>query len=338
MVLTEHVAPTIISANVGHLDRGAPFNITVYTTGEPAPASPRPAPCRPESPSPTTATAPPPWPGPRPRARGGSYPIIISASNASGTTTQAFTLTNSEAPSITSPATATFYPGSNGTYTVTTTGYPAATITEAGTLPAGLTFVGNGQRHGHHQWHHHGGRGHQGPPVTISATNSSGSTATLAWSSPWRPRPPTITSPATDDFNLGQAGEVAVTTTGVPAHAHRERCPAGRPELRGRNERHRTHRGHPDGGRRHGRHHRRHQRDQSRRHPDAGHRGRRRTEHHQCGIGLHDPGDPGQRDGDHRRLPGPVTGLEREPSRPACPSPTTATGRPPSPARPARPG
>ena len=31
-----------------------------------------------------------------------------------------------------------------GSYTVTTTGYPAPTITETGALPAGLTFTDNG--------------------------------------------------------------------------------------------------------------------------------------------------------------------------------------------------
>ena len=105
-----------------------------------------------------------------------------------GDDTQAFTLTNSGAPTITSPATATFYNGSNGTYTVTTTGYPAATITETGTLPAGLTFVARARPRvrppsaapPRPRWA-------PGPPVSISATNSSGSTATLAWSSRWPP-------------------------------------------------------------------------------------------------------------------------------------------------------
>ena len=32
--------------------------------------------------------------------------------------------------------------GVAGTYTVTTTGYPAPTVTESGTLPSGLTFAG----------------------------------------------------------------------------------------------------------------------------------------------------------------------------------------------------
>ena len=53
--------------------------------------------------------------------------------------------------------------------------------------------------------------------MTISATNSSGSTATLSLViTVAAPGPPTITSPATADFTLGQAGDLAVTTTGGP--------------------------------------------------------------------------------------------------------------------------
>ena len=48
------------------------------------------------------------------------------------------------APAITSANSTSFTSGSNGTFTVTTTGYPAPTITESGSLPIGLNFVNNG--------------------------------------------------------------------------------------------------------------------------------------------------------------------------------------------------
>ena len=68
-----------------------------------------------------------------------------------------------------------------GTYTVTTTGYPAAAITETGTLPAGLTFTDNGN--GTATIAGTPDSGTAGTyPVTITATNASGSTATLALS------------------------------------------------------------------------------------------------------------------------------------------------------------
>ena len=45
---------------------------------------------------------------------------------------------------FTSAAATTFTAGSAGTFTVTTTGNPAPAITSSGALPAGVTFVDNG--------------------------------------------------------------------------------------------------------------------------------------------------------------------------------------------------
>ncbi|HEU5269298.1 MAG TPA: putative Ig domain-containing protein [Jatrophihabitans sp.] len=77
---------------------------------------------------------------------GGSYPMTLSAINAAGHTDQAFTLTISASPVITSADHTTFAVGSAGTFTVTSTpGSPAATtITESGALPSGVTFTDNG--------------------------------------------------------------------------------------------------------------------------------------------------------------------------------------------------
>ncbi len=47
-------------------------------------------------------------------------------------------------PQITSANTASFEVGVFSSYTVTTSGFPNPTITEAGTLPSGVTFVDNG--------------------------------------------------------------------------------------------------------------------------------------------------------------------------------------------------
>src|SRR5664280_1103018 len=142
LTLTEHVAPTIISANTASSIVGTPFSVTVYTTGEPAPAITEtgalPAGMTFVDNGNGTATLG----GTAAKGSGGLYPITITAANGvTPNATQAFTLTNAEAPTITSAATASFYTGAAGTYIVTTTGYPAATITETGTLPAGLTFA-----------------------------------------------------------------------------------------------------------------------------------------------------------------------------------------------------
>ena len=73
----------------------------------------------------------------------GSYPLTISATNAAGTRQQSYTLTVTEAPSITSADHTTFTVGSAGSFTVTTS--PAAvTVGRTGTLPSGVTFTDNG--------------------------------------------------------------------------------------------------------------------------------------------------------------------------------------------------
>jgi hypothetical protein len=219
LTLTEHVAPTIISANSASSIVGTAFSATVYTTGEPAPAITEtgalPAGMTFVDNGNGTATLA----GTAAKGSGGLYPITITAANGvTPNATQAFTLTNSEAPTITSAATASFYTGVAGTYTVTTTGYPAATITETGTLPAGLTFAAPTPATGSATIAGTPAAGSVGNyPVTISATNSSGSMATLNLAiTVASSAAPVITSGATAYFTLNEPGSFAVTTTGAP--------------------------------------------------------------------------------------------------------------------------
>jgi putative Ig domain-containing protein len=58
--------------------------------------------------------------------------------------TSSATITVNRPPAITSANTATFTTGTAGSFTVTTTGYPAPAISRTGTVPAGLTFTDNG--------------------------------------------------------------------------------------------------------------------------------------------------------------------------------------------------
>ena len=61
---------------------------------------------------------------------GGSYAITFTATNTVGSTApQAFTLTVNQAPAITSANTTSFTVGVAGTFTVTTTAFPAPAIT-----------------------------------------------------------------------------------------------------------------------------------------------------------------------------------------------------------------
>jgi hypothetical protein len=76
---------------------------------------------------------------------GGTYGITFTASNGvSPNAMQTFTLTVDQAPAITSANNATFTAGTASSFTVTTTGFPAPSITESGALPAGVTFHDNG--------------------------------------------------------------------------------------------------------------------------------------------------------------------------------------------------
>jgi hypothetical protein len=227
VTLSEAVAPTITSAATATSNVGAAFSFTVTTTGSPAPALTEtgalPSGLTFKDNGNGTATIS----GTPAAATGGSYPLTITATNATGSVTQNFTLTNTQAPTITSPATASFATGVAGTYTITTTGFPAPTITETGTLPAGLTFKDNGNGTGTIS----------GTPtatgtttVTISATNASGSTATLSLAiTVSAPAAPHITSASTADFTQNQAGSITITTTGAPTPAITETgtLPAG---------------------------------------------------------------------------------------------------------------
>jgi large repetitive protein len=77
---------------------------------------------------------------------GGVYSLTFTASNHFGKDTRSFILVVDQAPAFTSKAKATFTAGVTNTFTVTTSGYPAPSITESGTLPYGVTFTteGNG--------------------------------------------------------------------------------------------------------------------------------------------------------------------------------------------------
>jgi hypothetical protein len=69
------------------------------------------------------------------------YPITITASNGiSPNAGQPFTLTVDQAPAFTSARSATFKAGHWRRFIFRTTGFPAATLSERGRLPAGVRF------------------------------------------------------------------------------------------------------------------------------------------------------------------------------------------------------
>jgi large repetitive protein len=150
---------------------------------------------------------------------GGSFTVTIAATNpAAIKTSQTFILNVDQAPSITSTAIATCVVGSSNSFTFTTKGFPAATLTEDGALPSGVTFIDNGDG-----------------TATLSESPAASSATTTAYSfivsaangiSPAATQtfklsvdlPPTITSADNTTFTAGQSASFPVTTDeGVPA-------------------------------------------------------------------------------------------------------------------------
>ena len=147
-------------------------------------------------------------------SQGGNYALALTASNGvAPKATQSFTLTVDQAPALTSAATATFVLGQAGSFTVTTSGFPAATLS-ASTLPTGLSFTDNGNG-----------------TATLSGTLQAGSTASYTIGltagngvganatqklTLLVDQAPLITSANNTTFTAGQAGSFEVTTSGNP--------------------------------------------------------------------------------------------------------------------------
>ena len=128
------------------------------------------------------------------------------------TVTQTFTLTVNQAPAITSVNNVTFLVGTAGSFTVTTSGYPTASLSETGTLPAGVTFVDN----------HNGTGTLSGTPstsgafgISFGASNGVGSPVAQTFALTVN-QAPAITSANSAAFVVGTAGSFTVTTSGYP--------------------------------------------------------------------------------------------------------------------------
>ena len=143
---------------------------------------------------------------------GGTYIFTVTAENSQGTVRQTFTLTVNQAPTITSKASTTFAAGDPGTFTVTTSGFPAPALTDSGTLPAGVTFTDNGNGTATIS----GTPAQAGSyPILITATNTTGGVSqsfTLGVDQPL-----VITSAPGTTTTAGTAmAPFTITTTGYP--------------------------------------------------------------------------------------------------------------------------
>lgn len=143
----------------------------------------------------------------------GTYSIPIAAENIVGTTNATLTLEIDVSPSISSNDSTTFAEGAADSFTVTTAGYPDASLSEVGPLPAGVSFTDNDN----------GTATIAGTPsddtvesfpVTITADSVAG-TATQQFVLNLGPLAQFTSAPSAS-FTTGQAGSFTVATAGLP--------------------------------------------------------------------------------------------------------------------------
>ena len=120
-------------------------------------------------------------------------------------------------PKLTSASSATFTAGAAGTFTVTTTGAPAPSLSETGALPSGVSFVDNGNGTATFSGTPAAGTGGS-YPLTLKAHNGVGADATQSFTVVVK-QAAAITSGASATFGVGTSGTVAVTSTGSPVPA-----------------------------------------------------------------------------------------------------------------------
>ncbi|MBT9331512.1 Ig-like domain repeat protein [Paracidobacterium acidisoli] len=146
---------------------------------------------------------------------GGNYPITITANNGiSPNGTQSFMLSVDQASAITSANNTTFAVGTPGSFTVTTSANPRASLSESGALPSGVTFIDNGN----------GTATLSGMPaagaggiyaITITASNGIGPNAAQSFTLTVG-QAPAITSPVSTTFTTGVPGAFTIAATGYP--------------------------------------------------------------------------------------------------------------------------
>jgi Putative Ig domain len=216
-------APAIISSSSTTFTAGTEGTFTVHTTGVPT-ATLNLTGTQPswlsfiDNTDGTATLTGIPDPGSNP-----SYPFTITATNGiAPDATQSFTLfVVNPPPAITSVNNVTFVVGTFDTFTVRTSPpVPSATVSFTGTLPAGITFVPNGD--GTATISGTAAAASEGDyPIDVTASNGTPPDAMQTFTITVQDAPPmleapAITSDATGSFKVGTAGTFTITTTGTP--------------------------------------------------------------------------------------------------------------------------
>ncbi len=143
---------------------------------------------------------------------GGFYDIPVTASNGvTSADTEQFSLRIDQPPAITSPGDATFRTAVAASVSITATGFPAATFSETGALPAGVTLSPAGILSGTPA-RRAGGRYR----IRLTAANGIGPPATQAFTLTVD-QPPSFISPSKVTFTAGIKKAVTIATKGFPA-------------------------------------------------------------------------------------------------------------------------
>jgi len=216
-ILEVDQAPTITSANAAHFALGTPGSFTVTTTGYPtaavgaAGALPSGLTFHDNGNGSATISG---TPG---AATGGSYPLSLSATNGyAPNASQTLTVSVGQAPAFTSAASTTFVVGSPDSFAVTTSGSPTvSTITESGTLPAGITLVDNGNGTATLSGTATGSGGTY--PISLTASNGISPNASQNFSIQVNQAATITLNPMDQTVTPGTAVSFTAGATGVPA-------------------------------------------------------------------------------------------------------------------------
>lgn len=213
-VITVQDGPRVISSNATTFRVGQAGSFSVTTVGSPAVTNITSSGALPTgvtlvyNGNGTATLAGTPGPG-----TGGDYPLTFTVQNGVDTGTQNFTLTVQQVPTFTSAASSTFAQGTPGAFAVTTTGFPAATLSVTGALPSGVSFTpgANGTAT-------IAGTPTVGGsfPLTLQASNGVGAPVTQGFTLVVN-APPAFTSASSVAFGTSVAGSFSIVASGYPA-------------------------------------------------------------------------------------------------------------------------
>ncbi|HUY96392.1 MAG TPA: putative Ig domain-containing protein, partial [Verrucomicrobiae bacterium] len=153
--------------------------------------------------------------GGRSYAEGSATGVSISPASLTATPEIIVVATIATPPTITSASNTTFETGINGSFTITATGSPTPTVSESGTIPAGLIFT-SGAGVGSATISGTPSAGTGGSyPITFQASNGFSPSASQNFTL-YVDQSPAITSANNATFTDGSSSSVTVTTTGYP--------------------------------------------------------------------------------------------------------------------------